>query len=391
MGVYRKPQSPFWYAAWMAPVLDESTGRMRRRPDGAPIAHQVHRSTKEKLKSKAQAKLRRWEGEAQRILALSEDEELDRVRAKEARAEHEDRKRKETARLAVTLKDLRDLWLKHAAPKKSLRDDTDRFETMLEVLGADVVVADLRTADVHDLRDELLKRRSKRGKPYSKATVNRFLALLRSALRAAEDHGYEHSNPMRGVKLLREDNKRDRICSREEYEELIAAATPKLRLAIVLAYQTGMRRGDIAALTWDAIDLKERIIRVRSQDEKTGEGRTIPITEEVVEELFKIKPKQGPLFPYTPRKDGSPYDAGASFGSEFSDLTRELGIPDLHFHDFRHTASTNLRRAGADLFTLAALTGHKDLATLRRYQTITQDDLRAAVERSAKAQKRKAK
>lgn len=386
-GLYEKSGSPYLYASWIAPVIDPVTGRMERRGDGTPRTKQVHKSTKEKLVGKAKAKLERWRGEAQRLLSLSEAEEEDRIRARKERDAHDDRVRRDQARLEFLMKDLRDLWLKHAAPKKTIGDDAKRFETILDMLGEDRPIAELTTADVIAFRDKLRKKKTIRGTPHTKATTNRYLALLKSALKAAENHGHEHQNPMRGVKLLREDNQRDRICTPAEYRKLLKAARPELRLAIVIAYHTGARRGVIASLNWNQIDLEERTIRLNARDVKTGEPRTIPMTKELVAELAKIEPKRGPLFSYTPRKEGRDHGAGPTLSSWFSDLAKELEIPDLRFHDFRHTAATNLRRAGADIFTIAAITGHRDLAMLRRYLQVTPDDLREAVDRAAERRK----
>ena len=168
-------------------------------------------------------------------------------------------------------------------------------------------MSDLLPADVESLKADLASTATPRGTKMAPATVNRYLALLRSALKLAERSGFHHRNPLGAVKLLPEHNTRDRICSPEELEKLVESAYPKLRLAIVLGYHTGMRMGEICSLSWEQIDLR--------------------------------------------------------------------------FHDRRHTEATRLRRSGADLFTIAAITGHKDLSSLRRYNTITVDDMRTAIDR----------
>lgn len=389
MGLYKKPTTPFWYACWLEPVTEG--GRMKRRPDGTVVTRQIHRSTKEEKKTRAEPIFDRWEQEAKERARWNLDEELDRLRVRKVALESIEEEKQEAKRRTFTLSDLRELWLKHAALKKSLVDDRDRFAVIIEILGADKPIADLTVTDVFALRDALLVRKTKRGKKgHSPATINRYFALLRSSLKAAELQGHEHRNPMRGVKLLREDNKRDRICSRDEYEKLIAAARPELRLAIVFAYHAPLRLGDIVALDWSRIDLKERLVRILASNEKTGAGRNVPINSEIVEELMRVAPKKGPLFAYAPRKGGTDHGPGPTISSWFSELTEELEIDDLHFHDLKHTSLTNLRRAGTDIFALAEMAGHKDLQTMARYQNVSLDDLREAVERTAaKARDRK--
>ena len=69
-----------------------------------------------------------------------------------------------------------------------------------------------------------------------------------------------------------------------------------------------------------------------------------------------------------------------TLSSDFSQLCRSIGIADLHFHDMRHSALTNFRRAGMDLVTIKRISGHKTWRMFERYQTVTDSDLRAAMD-----------
>ena len=59
-----------------------------------------------------------------------------------------------------------------------------------------------------------------------------------------------------GVKLLKENNERDRILSPDEYVRLLAACPPHLKPIVKVAYYTAMRQGEILSLTWGQVDLK---------------------------------------------------------------------------------------------------------------------------------------
>ena len=65
-------------------------------------------------------------------------------------------------------------------------------------------------------------------------------------------------------------------------------------------------------------------------------------------------------------------------GTAFKAACRRAGIVGLRIHDFRHTASTNLRRAGVDTATAMKIVGHKSDRMHRRYNTIEPDDLHKA-------------
>ena len=67
----------------------------------------------------------------------------------------------------------------------------------------------------------------------------------------------------------------------------------------------------------------------------------------------------------------------------FEKACRRAGITNLRLHDLRHTASTNLRRAGVDATTAMKIVGHKSERMHRRYNTVEPEDLRRAVSQLA--------
>jgi integrase len=62
----------------------------------------------------------------------------------------------------------------------------------------------------------------------------------------------------------------------------------------------------------------------------------------------------------------------------FHTAVRKAGIEDFHFHDFRHCAATNLRRAGVDTVTAMKIIGHKSEKMYRRYNSVSEADLTKA-------------
>jgi len=56
----------------------------------------------------------------------------------------------------------------------------------------------------------------------------------------------------------------------------------------------------------------------------------------------------------------------------------KAGIHGFRFHDFRHTAITNMRRAGIDHLTIMRISGHKTMACFTRYNSFREPDLQAA-------------
>ena len=132
---------------------------------------------------------------------------------------------------------------------------------------------------------------SRRGRPVTPACINRELACLKRMFNVARKGlivlkgGVPAENPVTSVSLERENNTRDRVLSREEFDRLMAVAPMHLRPILLTAYHTGMRKSEILKLTWDGVDLKAGIIRLRPEDTKTEEGRIIPLTKELSETL----------------------------------------------------------------------------------------------------------
>jgi integrase len=58
----------------------------------------------------------------------------------------------------------------------------------------------------------------------------------------------------------------------------------------------------------------------------------------------------------------------------FTDAVKKAGIEDFRFHDLRHCAIANMRRAGLDPFTIMKFTGHKTLKMVERYNTVERVD-----------------
>jgi integrase len=126
----------------------------------------------------------------------------------------------------------------------------------------------------------------------SVVTVNRELACLKRMFSVAKKGlivlkgGVPAQNPIANVSLEREHNERDRVLSVKEYGQLYQAAEDWLRPMLLVAYHTDMRKGEIRALRWDQVDLKRGLVRLRSGDTKTGEGRIIPLNQALTT-LFK--------------------------------------------------------------------------------------------------------
>jgi len=206
------------------------------------------------------------------------------------------------------------------------------------------------------------------------ATVNRELACLKTIFSKAVKNSKAERNPTQGVKMLKENNERDRVLSPDEYARLLAHCPDHLRPIVKLAYHTGMRQGEILGLTWGQVDLKEGFIRLQPEDTKTNERRLVPFNGEL-REMFKELPRNLPAARVFNR-NGKPI---TSIREAFEAACRRAEIEEFTFHDLRHTAINNWRLQGHDYFRIMAATGHKTLNVFKRYNTVSKEELKALV------------
>jgi integrase len=216
--------------------------------------------------------------------------------------------------------------------------------------------------------------KTERIKEVSPATVNRNLTCLKSMFNKAIQWGKLEENPFRAVKLLKENNKRLRYLEKEEIIRLLARCTKHLRPIVVIALNTGMRKGEILGLKWQDIDFKQGIIYLYNT--KNGEKREIPINEMAKTAL--IRTLKHPDSPYVfCDKNGNLI---RDFRKSFFTALKKSGIINFRFHDLRHTFASQLVMAGVDLNTVRELLGHKSLEMTLRYAHLSPDHKRRAVD-----------
>jgi len=284
---------------------------------------------------------------------------------------------KKSPDIKTTFKALADwyLGLPEVKAKRSYDRDKLSLDRLLPYFG-DKLLKEITPAMVEAYRQARLADPSGRTprtqtKP---ATINRELACFKTIFNKAIANGKAEKNPAAGVKLLKENNERDRILNSGEYIRLLAACPPHVKPIVKVAYQTAMRQGEILSLTWGQVDLREGFIKLKPEDTKTNEPRLIPLTDELVE-MFKAMPRGLPNMPVFTYQGRSVAEIKRSFRS----ACKAAGIEDFTFHDLRHTAINNWRLAGHDYFRIMAVSGHKTMSVFKRYNTVGKDELKALV------------
>ncbi len=222
------------------------------------------------------------------------------------------------------------------------------------------------------------QRRKPKGQSPSTSTVNYDHAILKHLLSLAERRGLVSTNVAKKIPLPTPDNERDRVLSPEEWDRLFKAAADHLKPILLVAYQLGLRQGEILNLTWDRVDLKRGFITLRGRDTKGKDGRSIPMTPAVWESLRELNKVRQLHCPFIFLYEGHSIQwVQRGFGS----ACQRAGLTDFRFHDLRHCAATNLRRAGVDTVTAMKIIGHKSEKMHRRYNSVSETDLSHATQK----------
>ncbi|MGD0230112.1 MAG: tyrosine-type recombinase/integrase [Syntrophorhabdales bacterium] len=265
------------------------------------------------------------------------------------------------------------LALPEVKAKDSYIRDKDFVRHLTRLLGANTKVKDVTPGRVESYQQYRLQEPSPRhpGETIRPATVNKEVTCLKTIFNRAVRHGKLEHNPVEKVKKLQENNVRERVLTDAEFSALIEACPDHLRPLIFMAFTMGMRRSEVTGLTWKEVDLAKGFIYLKGGRTKTDCARAVPI-HPVVLEILKALPR--PL-----HTDRVFLYRGKPFGEikrSFKAACKRAGIEDFVVHDLRHCALNNLRLAGNDYFRIMALSGHKTTACFKRYNLVTEDELK---------------
>jgi integrase len=264
---------------------------------------------------------------------------------------------------ATLVNDLLDRYKNEVLPtKRSEQSDKSRIKTLKEAFG-NYRLASLSSTQVAKFRDQRLK-------IVSAQSVIHEINLLNRVLKTASlDWGIALPSgiPTAQVRKPSKPRGRDRRVTPAEIEKILSASeSTELRAAVTIAVETAMRRGELAALKWEEIDLKSRVAHLPKT--KTDVPRSVPLSRAAVNALKALIPKKdGRVFAMQPESMSQAFERACE--------PHRADIANLRFHDLRHEATSRLFEKGLNVMEVAAITGHKTLDMLKRYTHLRAEDL----------------
>ena len=276
-------------------------------------------------------------------------------------------------------------FLHHLEHERNLSPETVRayrndLEQLCEYFKVEVI-QNLTELDNHQVR-EYLQHLNDKG--YSKTTVVRKLAAIRSYFKYLKREGISDKNPFESVRTPRVERNLPHFLTVKEILKLLATPSTETarglrdRAILETLYSTGLRVSELTALNWEDVDERQGVLRARGKGKKE---RIVPIGSYSIEAIKNYRDKLAAEL-----KTQSPCPLFLNrFGKRLSDRSvrkildkyiREAGLDEKTSpHSLRHSFATHLLDGGANLRVVQELLGHKHLATTQVYTHLTHERL----------------
>ncbi len=209
-----------------------------------------------------------------------------------------------------------------------------------------------------------------RGSEVKRTTLNKDIRNLRTFINWCRENRYLNGNLK--IKELKEDERPVKSLNGMQIKKLLSAAEPypTMRLRILLALSTGLRRGDIDSLKISDIDFERNTVTTSSRKTKKSMASR-PVSDEVMAELKKylkgLESEQAKLF-------------NENFGHKWrTQACHKAGLSDLKFHDLRKTFGSILAQNGVSTAVTQRLLEHSSSTLTNKIYTNVDPVLRQSV------------
>jgi integrase len=213
------------------------------------------------------------------------------------------------------------------------------------------------------------------------AAINRELAALKRMFMLGKNRTPPKVLSIPHIPMLAEDPARSGFLEHVDYRKLLAELPEYLRLALTIAYHTGLRSGEVLSLTWSMVNLTEGSINLQPINTKTKESRTVYLTGEFYQAIADQKEKRDRFHPECPYVVFNRGKRIKDFGTAWDSACKRAGLAGLLFHDLRRSGCRNMIRAGVDEKTAMLISGHKTSDVFKRYNIINDTNLKDASEK----------
>ena len=382
--VHRQPGRPFWFCAFS--IFNPETHTSKR----------VFRSTKTRDKKQALEICRAWHKAA--LKARNGKLSVDAAREVIAQGVSDVFTAANVESLpSASVKSWCETWLqaKSIEAEESTHARYGRIvERFIECIGAKANrdLSTLQAVDITRFRD-------REAKELSRATANLSVKVLRVCFGEAVRQGLLTVNPAVRVPVLKmRDKSARRAFTLPEIKRILKACDDDVewRGLVLFGLYLGQRLGDLAKLTWRAVNFETGEIAFTTR--KTGRRMVLPLVQPLSDYLASLTASDNPNAYVFPRAASAKRTGALS--NQFREILVDAGLveprghestgkgrdqareaSEISFHSLRHSAVTMLKAAGVSDFIAREIVGHESAAVSRQYTHLTTDDKRAAMRR----------
>ena len=221
------------------------------------------------------------------------------------------------------------------------------------------------------------------------ATIDMEISIVKTMITKAFDNDMVDGRTVKAFrkikrKLKRAANARKKTVSVDEFLRLRDAAMKHLKGILVVAYNTGMRSGELRLLRWAHIDKEGGFLRLPADITKERKAKIIPMNHHVKDVLAGLPRALHHDFVFTFR--GEPIRDRGGLKKSFKAACKDAKIPcgrkvpeGITFHDLRRTVKTNMVKAGVDKVYRDVILGHSLQGMDVHYVAPDEGDLLAAI------------
>lgn len=292
----------------------------------------------------------------------------------------------------VTYNQLLDDWIRSS--RLNIKESTyaryaHLIQTHIKPHLGDLPLAQLSTQIVEDFVATQLKSGRLDGHGgLAPKTVTDILTVIKSTMEYARYNNYEVSCTLKKMSIKKKD-KEMRVLTLAEQAALLKTLTNEMDLCkfgVILSLYTGIRIGELCALTWEDLCLSESVLKVRKTMQRIQETEIGAIHKTkiiITEPKSKCSVREIPLPPFivdmarplsaSPQAfvltgDTKRFIEPRTMQNRFKSCVSESGIEKANFHATRHTFATRCVEVGFEIKSLSEILGHANVnITLNRY------------------------
>ena len=382
--IHRQPGRPYWFCAFS--IWNPETRTSRR----------VFRSTKTSDKKQALEICRAWHKAA--LKARNGKLSVEAAREVIAQGVSDVFTAANVESLpSASIKSWCETWLqaKEIEAEASTHARYARIiERFIDCIGAKANrdLSTLQTVDITRFRD-------REAKQLSRATANLSLKVLRVCFGEAVRQDLLAVNPAVRVPVLKtHDKSARRAFTLPEIKRILKACGDDVewRGLVLFGLYLGQRLGDLAKLTWRAVNFETGEIAFTAR--KTGRRTVLPLVQPLTDYLASLPANDNPNAFIFPRAASA--NRTGTLSNQFRDILVAAGLveprgheatkrgrsqaretSEISFHSLRHSAVTMLKASGLSDFVAREIVGHESAAVSRQYSHLSTDDLRSAMRR----------